>query len=373
MLDLGINLQLLLGPTVPLPAPYSIVDALVEVEVENKDQEFDGFKLTFTLGKDSLLDYGLLLSGRLDPPSRAIIIAIINGRPQVLIDGFITRHEFVPSNRPGESRLYVYGKDITMKLDLEEKNETYSNQSDSLIATGILASPSYATLGLVPQITPTTDVPIEVDRVPSQQGTDLAFLRELAKRNGFVFYIEPTLVPGVNTAYWGPDNRLGVAQPALTMNMGPDTNVDKPINFSYDALGPEEPQITIIEPLTKLAIPIPVPGGLRPPLARNPAKPLRKTLRRDTANLNPVQAALRGLASQSGSSDAVNASGEVDSLRYGRALRSRRLVGVRGVGQSYDGNYYVQMVTHRIKIGEYKQSFTLVREGLGSLVPLVMP
>ena len=138
MLDLGINLQLLLGPTVPLPAPYSVVDALVEVEVENKDQEFDGFKLTFTLGKDSLLDYGLLLSGRLDPPSRAIIVAIINGRPQVLIDGFITRHEFVPSNRPGESKLYVYGKDITMKLDLEEKNETYSNQSDSLIATRIL-------------------------------------------------------------------------------------------------------------------------------------------------------------------------------------------------------------------------------------------
>jgi hypothetical protein len=371
MLDLGIRLQIFLGATVPLPAPYSVVDALVEVEVENKDRDFDGFKLTFTLGKDSLLDYGLLQSGILDPPSRMVIVPIINGRPQVLIDGFITRHQFVPSNRPGESRLYAYGKDITMKLDLEEKNETYRNQPDSLIATRILAS--YATLGLVPQITPTTDVPIELDRVPSQQGTDLAFLRELATRNGFVFYIEPTLVPGINTAYWGPDNRLGLPQPALTMNMGPETNVDTPINFSYDALGPEDPQITIVEPLTKLSIPIPLPSGLHPPLARSPAKPLRKTLRRDTANLNPAQAALRGLASQAGSSDAVNGSGEVDSLRYGQALRSRRLVGVRGVGQSYDGNYYVQMVTHLIKRGEYKQSFTLVREGLGSLVPLVVP
>lgn len=371
MPDLGVRLQLLLGPTVPLPAPYAVVDSLVEVEVENKDSEFDGFKLTFTLGKDSLLDYGLLLSGILDPPSRTIIIAIINGLPQVLIDGFITRHQFVPSNSPGESRLHVYGKDISMKLDLEEKNETYPNQPDSLIVTRILAS--YATLGLVPSITPTTDVPIEVDRVPSQQGTDLSFLRELASRNGFVFYIEPTPVPGINTAYFGPDNRLGLPQPALTMNMGSDTNVDSPISFSYDALGPEDPQITIVEPFTKLAIPIPVPGGLRPPLARSPAKPLRKTLRRDTANLNPAQAALRGLASHTGSSDAVNASGEVDSLRYGQALRSRRLVGVRGAGQSYNGNYYVQMVTHRIKRGEYKQSFTLVREGLGTLAPLVVP
>jgi hypothetical protein len=364
--DRGVRLQLFLGLPVPRPDLYPVVDSLVEVEVENKDQDYDGFKLTFTLGKDSLLDYGLLLSGILDPPSRTIIVAFINGLPQVLIDGFITRHEFVPSNQPGESTLHVYGKDITMMLDLEEKNETYPNQSDSIIATRILAN--YATLGLVPKVTPTTDVPVELDRVPSQQGTDLAFLRDLASRNGFVFYIEPTLIPGINTAYWGPDNRLGLPQPALKINMGPDSNVDSPINFGYDALGPEEPQISIVEPLTKLAIPIPVPSGLHPPLARNPAKPLRKTLRRDTANLNPVQAALRGVASQTGSSDAVNGNGEVDSLRYGQALHSRRLVRVCGVGQSYDGDYYVKTVTHRIKRGEYKQSFTLVREGLGTLV-----
>ncbi|MDD1759432.1 MAG: hypothetical protein LUQ44_02395 [Methanothrix sp.] len=373
MLDLGINLQLLLGSTVPLPAPYSVVDALVEAEIENKDSDFDGFKLTFSLGKDSLIDYELFLGQKLDPPGRMIIIAIINGFPQVLIDGFITRQEFVSSNQPGESRLYVYGKDITMKLDLEEKKKIYPNQSDSLIATSILTSPFYADLRLIPQITPTTDVPIEVDRVPTQQCTDLAFLQELARRNGFVFYIEPTPVPGVNTAYWGPDNRLGIPQPALTMNMGSETNVASPINFSCDALEPEEPQITIVEPLTKLSIPIPLPGGLRPPLARRQVKPLRKTLPKDTANLNPVQAGLRGLASASGSSDAVKANGEIDSLRYGRALRSRRLVGVRGVGDSYNGNYYVQTVTHRIKRGEYKQSFTLMREGLGTLTPVVVP
>jgi hypothetical protein len=42
------------------------------------------------------------------------------------------------------------------------------------------------------------------------------------------------------------------------------------------------------------------------------------------------------------------------------------LVGVRGVGNTYDGNYYVKQVTHRIKRGEYKQSFTLIREGQGT-------
>ena len=257
-----------------------------------------------------------------------------------------------------------------MKLDLEEKNATYPNQPDSVIVTRLLAA--YATYGLIPTVTPTTDVPIQVERIPTQQGTDLAYIQQLAQRNSFVFYIEPT-VPGFSTAYWGPDNRLGLPQPALTMNMGSETNVDSPITFSFNALGPAEPQVSIVEPFTKLSIPIPVPSGLRPPLARQPATPLRKTLARDTANLNPIQAGLRAASTSTQSSDAVTATGEIDAVRYGRALRSRRLVGVRGVGQSYDGFYYVKEVRHRIQPGEYKQSFTLTREGLGPLAPVVVP
>lgn len=371
MPDLGVRLQLLVGPTVPLPAPYPLMDALVNVEITNRDRDFDGFKITFTLGKDSLVDYGLLLSGLLDPPSRVIIIVIIGVLPEVLIDGIITNHQVAPSNKPGESTLHVFGKDISLKLDLEDKSETYPNQPDSIIVTRLIAS--YATLGLVPNITPTTDVPIQIDRIPTQQGTDLDFIKELARRNGFVFYIEPTPIPGVNTAYWGLDNRLGLPQPALTMNMGPDTNVDSQITFSFDALGPATPQVTIVEPLTKLAIPIPVPSGLYPPLASRPATSLRKTLPRNTANLNAAQAALEALSSVTESADAVTGSGELDAVRYGRALRARRLVGVRGVGYSYDGNYYVKEVTHRIKRGEYKQSFTLTREGRGALTPAVVP
>jgi hypothetical protein len=35
--------------------------------------------------------------------------------------------------------------------------------------------------------------------------------------------------------------------------------------------------------------------------------------------------------------------------------------------------YWVKQVTHRIRRGEYKQSFTLVRDGRLSLTPLVRP
>ena len=57
MPDLGVRLQLFIGPTVPLPAPYPVMEALTSLEVTNKDRDRDGFQLTFSLGKDSPLSW----------------------------------------------------------------------------------------------------------------------------------------------------------------------------------------------------------------------------------------------------------------------------------------------------------------------------
>ena len=363
MRDLGVRLQLLAGPTVPIPVPQDVVGALVELEVTNNDRERDGFQMTFRLGRASTArDYGLLQGGLLDPPNRVTVVVIIQGLPQVLINGIVTRHQVIPSNEPGQSQLRVTGEDTGLQLDLEERSAVYRNLSDACIVSTILGGYD----NLVPVVTPTSEVPPEVDRVVTQQETDLAFVQRLARRNSFVFYTEPTAAPGVSQAYWGPRDQPGVRpQPALTMNMGSDTNVDQ-MSFDLDALGPVTPQVTIIDPLTRRAIPIPVPDLLSPPRASQPATPLRQRPLRDTANLNPIQAALRALTVAGESADAVDGTGELDAVRYGRALRARRPVDVRGAGQAHDGTYYVRRVTHRIRRGAYRQSFTLAREGRGA-------
>lgn len=368
MLDLGVHMMLFIGPNVLAPAPYDVMDALVSLEVTNNDKQRDGFQMTFTVGKTSPLDYNLILSGLLDPPNLVSIMVTFGAIPQVLINGMITQHQFVPSNEPGKSTLHVTGEDIGLKFDLEEKSETYPNMPDFAIVSQIILQN-----GLLPQVTPTTNVPLQTERIPSQQGTDLSYIQKLAERNGFVFYTQPTLIPGISIGYWGPENRLGLPQPALTMNMGPYTNVDAPINFSLNALGPATPKITVIEPITETLINIPVPSGFRPPLAARPVSSLRTTIARDVANLNPMDATLKAVSSVTDTADAVTATGTLDSVRYGHALQSRQLVGVRGVGFSYDGVYYVKQVKHSIKPGEYKQSFTLTREGLGSLTLALVP
>jgi hypothetical protein len=71
--------------------------------------------------------------------------------------------------------------------------------------------------------------------------------------------------------------------------------------------------------------------------------------------------------------DVLTATGNLNSLQYGNILQPRGLVGLRGVGYNHDGLYYVKRVTHDIRKGQYKQNFTLTREGKGALTPVVMP
>lgn len=367
---IGIRLILLAGKTVPLPASYDTMAALSSVEVTNDAEQGDGFQITFTLSKNNPTDYNLLQSGALEPFNRVIIGVLLGALPEVLIDGIITHHQLAPSNEPGGSTLTITGKDVSVMLDLEEKNESYPNQPDFLIVTQLIAR--YAQYGLVPQPAPTTDVPIMLQRIPRQNETDLKFIKRMAERNGFVFYIEP-LTFGVNTAYWGPENRLSLPQSALTMNMGHATNV-KRLDFSQDALAPTTTAGTFVEPITKTSIPIPSLPSLRiPPLVPSPTEARRKLLMRNTANQNPLQAATTALAASTRSPDSVRGQGEIDSVRYGHVLRARKLVGVRGVGFTYDGLYYVRRVTHSISRGQYSQKFTITREGTGSLLPVLIP
>lgn len=91
----------------------------------------------------------------------------------------------------------------------------------------------------------------------------------------------------------------------------------------------------------------------------------------DTAKMSPVRAVMAGMAEAARTSDAVTANGSLDALRYGRVLKARRLVGVRGAGQAFDGLYYVRSVTHTLKRGSFKTGFELARNGLVSTLAKV--
>ena len=367
---LGTRLVFWLGREVPLPAPVALLNALTRVEITNDSGSGDGFQMTFTAVRSGITGFGIVESGVLAPMTRVILGVMMGVRPEALIDGVITHTQMAPGSAPGQANLTVTGRDLSILMDLEERNAEYPNRPDFAIVAEVLAR--YARYGVFPQPTPTSDFPVMIERVPRQQETDLKFLQRLAQRNGFVFYLEPVTF-GVTKGFFGPLSRVGLPQPALSVDLGSSTNV-KTLSFSGDALAATGSKGTIIEPFNRTSIPIPALPSLRiPPLAMSPTQPVKTSLQRDTANQNAGTAATRLLAAVTNAPDPHTADGEVDGVRYGTVLRARKLVGVRGAGLTHDGFWYVQRVTHVVTRNDYSQRFGLSREGTGALTPMVIP
>jgi hypothetical protein len=233
----------------------------------------------------------------------------------------------------------------------------------------------YAAFGVTPMAFPPffTDVPNPIEKIDRQTGTDLSYLRHLASDHGYVFFVEPGPLPGQSIAYWGPDIRIPIPQPALSVNMDAHTNVES-LSFSLDGLAKKIVVVTVFDPVTKkIPVPIPVPNFnlFKPPLGARPTPPAKVEFPDFLSKKTATEVVNQILGILAHSSDAITVSGSLDVVRYGRVLRSRMIVGVRGAGLAYDGLYYVNSVTHNIKRGEFKQSFQLSRDGLISNTPVV--
>jgi hypothetical protein len=372
-------LTLLIGPTVAVPAPLPLADALQQVEVTHSDEGRSGFQLQFAAGRSGpldLVDYGLLANPLLKPFNRVILVLTMNGFPRVLMDGIVTHQELSPGSGPGAGALSVTGEDVSVMMDLEEKSVEHPAQDETIIANKIIAS--YAQYGLIPMVIPpiAIDPPIPIERTPVQQATDRAYLTRMAERHGYVFFVEPGLVPFTNKAYWGPPPRLAVPQRALSVNLGGETNVAQ-ISFRNSGLSAELAAGEVQDRTTNATVPVQTFASLRPPLATQPAwlvnQPNVRRRRFRGSGLNAIQALGRAQGRTDASIDGVTADGEVDGLRYGGVLQARGVVGLRGAGYSYDGFWYVKSVTHSIRRGAYSQRFSLAREGTGSTTPAVLP
>lgn len=371
----GIKLQLMIGPGVPVPVPRDVLDALQEVKITvTAGSTFSGFQLTFALGKSSPLHTLFAVSGNAPIPLvRVLIVATVNGVMDVLMDGLMTQHQSTPGSNGADGTLVISGTDISQVMNyIDFSGLPYpAVPVEGRIALMIA---KYAMFGLIPFVVPTvlTDIEIPISKIPRQKGKDLEYIKLLAEQVGYVFYVTPGPAPGASVAYFGPEVRVGVPQPALNIDMDAYTNVES-VNFTLDTEKAVTPVLNVQIPEAKVTLPIPLPNVslLSPPLGA--VQPLSKNVEpiQNIANQSPIRAALFGLAKAAKSSDVVQGKGTLNVLRYGRVLKARQLVGVRGAGAAFDGLYFVKAVTHTIKRGDYKQEFTLVRNGLISTLPVV--
>lgn len=373
----GIYLTLLAGPLIPVPVPHVVLDALEDVEITSTSElgVQSSFQLSFSLSNDSPLHTIFLLAGgALVPFIRVVLVATINGIPDVLMDGVVTSQSVAPGGAGSRfSTLTINGVDLSALMDLVALDGVpYPAMPIEARVALILAK--YLAFGIVPVPIPPLffDIPNPLERSPIHKGTDLTYLNAMARECGYVFYVDPGPAPGTSIAYFGPQIKVGIPQKALNINMDAQTNCDE-MRFAFHAEKAKLPVVFIQNQETKIPIPIPIPdlNPLQPPLGLIEPIPKVTEFENETANVGPIRALSIGIAAASRSHDAVTAEGSIDVTRYGAVLHARGLVGVRGAGIAFDGLYYVESVTHHLKRGEYKQHFKLTRNGLVSLTPVV--
>lgn len=376
----GINLTLQLGPVIPVAAPEVVARSLESLEVTHSHDRPSVFQMRFRADRTRRLmsDFELLTSYYLKPSTRVAMTITVNGTPSLLFDGFITHQELVHEGAAAASVLSVTGEDVSALMDVLELSAEYPSMGDAAIVLSILAR--YSMVGVIPEVIPSASGmdSLQVERSPQQSGTDRNYINQLAAPHGYVFYVRPGPARLTNTAYWGPPSRARFPQKALTMDMGPATNVES-ISFQYDARSPISVYGAGNDPDTDYAYPVATVGSRRlPPLASRPSLTANPLFAQRQLFSDPRPVSIRGLdAAQSvtdcSTDSVVTASGAVDTLRYGALLSSPGIVGVRGAGANYDGNYFVGSVTHKISPGGYRQEFTISREGTGSTVMQVNP
>jgi hypothetical protein len=374
----GVHLTLLIGKGMPTPAPAALVLALRSAEVTVNESGTSGFQLQFQMSRSpGALDYDLL--PHLEPWSRVVLVVTLAGLETVIADGLITNRQLTPGRGGQPDMMSVTGEDVSVAMDLIEKSLPHPALNDWGIVNFILLE--YAVYGIVPLVMPTsvsaTDAPTEVTN--QQMGTDRAYVRRLAQRNGYVFNVRPGPVPLTNIGYFGPPIRLGVPYPALSINPLPVSAVDS-ISFTYDALAPEVVLGIVQDTLqTDMDVPIVALGATRaPPLAARPGivanLPYVRTSILCADGMDPISAYAKAQGQADLASDKVLvAEGELDVFRYRNLINMPGIVGVRGAGYDHDGLYVVTRVTHTITPTSYKQRFALAREGLGSLLAEVSP
>jgi hypothetical protein len=404
---LGAHLTLLIGPTIAVPAPLPLTEALVGVEVTQNETGPSGFQLTFQVGRSGpldLKDYNLLTNPLIRPFNRVCVVIRFNLTPTVLIDGFITQIQLTPSEQPGASTLTLTGEDVTVMMNLEEKTFPLAGTSEVVQVHGILNQYPLLGFGRRNVLPPEVPEPMSPnDSMKNQNATDYQHLTDLAAKHGYMFYVRPGPIPNSNIPYWGPavpPTAMAEAaeHSALSVNMGPQTNVDS-INFTYDAMALKSVRGVAVDPFFNIAWPIifppfstnvplaPIPGAIYQHMVThvsrldvqpeevkgNPTDEQREKAQTPYSDIFARALADARAQVNDAANKTVTVTGELDALRYGGVLQARTIVGLRGAGHTYDGLYFVKTVNHSIKKGEYKQRFTMRREGVGPMSPLVRP
>jgi hypothetical protein len=354
---LGAGYTLLVGL---VPAPEPLVEAIQQIDVECALDEASVLRIELGISATTIGDWSIL---DLDPfrPLLPLQLRVQRGAgaPETLINAFVTEHRVAYSDG-GHSKLQITALDATYVMNLEEKVKPWLNLPDSAIAAAVFGEHA-----IVPRVDPTSPVLTDPEGTTIQRGTDIRFLRRLARRSGFDCYVQPEPLSGLDVGHFHRRQLTGVPQAVLSVELGTETNVCD-FSIRYELTRPTAAIAAGLDVLTKSPQPavaltaLEQPLGVEGTLLRQIPPPIIRPADTGLPRTAELQRATQAAVDRSTWSVIAEGTVGLDVP----PLRPGGLVSIRGAGRLYNGSYFVTRVHHTIETGGITQRFEATRNAV---------
>ena len=301
--------------------------------------------------------------------NRVTVTVTVGSLTDTIMDGYISDIHVETTPQTAQLKATFTGVDASYVMDLQPHCKVWNDgQTYEDIAQVILTGAPYNFTAVLPESPPDAGSP-----PPSvtQRGTDLQFLRELARRRGYELFLTG------GTAYFRPPVLDGTPQKQVASNFGDKTNCD---NMQLDVNGAapteavaarvdRETGETITAQATTTDTNLPAMGTTDITDHRGYGiPPTRLVVRRAPAG-SPTDLANYVRAVMIRTGFWLKVTGTLNAVRYGAILRARKPVAIVGLASEYNGNYYVRKVVHTLTIRHYAMQFEAVRNRSGESAP----
>ena len=332
------------------------------VEVYEKIDESTQYKINFMI---DICDKDIAhnLEEFTDPGSVLGVLVGVNDALVCLVTGPVTKQEANLQHGGAGSSLHIEGTDTSHDMTIKPFHNV-RNGTDSAIVNGILRSYDFGGRDVS-----NTDGAAHQDENHSvvQRETDLTFIKRLAQRNGFHFWISYD-EKGKGTAHFKPRSLDGKPVNELIVNLE-NNNIDN-LRINSDMNRPTQVEGQQVNLRTKEII-----GGLvslsqETVLGANNLATVAGS-RANSMALSPTvddggSMTIRSEAALKEAQWFITATCQTSFRKLcNKIVRVHTVVMVQGAGTRHSGKYYVTGVKHTIDAANHKMDIELARNAWG--------
>jgi phage protein D len=287
---------------------------------------------------------------------------------QCIFDGVFLSQKVHLETGVTNSTITAWGQDASWQMNQEEKVREWVDVTDADVAASI-----FGDYGITPADENTDgDSPTYTEDGHSlmQRGSDIAFLRMLARRSGKVCRIACADQPGKRTGYFAAPRLTGDPVANLTLNDQTNWTVAA-LDLEWDATRPT----AVVARTALFSDPSAdgasgdtsdsgLPALASQSLAAFTGKAMTVLLSTAVDDAGALTQRAQAVLREAGWF--ARCEGEADVERLGAVLRAGMLVKLVGVGALHSGSWIVWTVRHKITQDKHTMRFTLLRNAMGA-------